>query len=119
LGLGAPIPQKEADGSIKRTELSSNDKLRKQLLGKNFRKSEASGLKNASSRIKQTAPAQSQAEMAEDSEEDGRSSLGKGKRKGNTENQSSASNADSGTKKRTGSYLDEVLSQRKPKKGRK
>ncbi|KAF3480750.1 uncharacterized protein GIQ15_06097 [Arthroderma uncinatum] len=121
LGLGAPIPQKEADGSIKRTELSSNDKLRKQLLGKNFRKTEAPGPKNAGSRIKQTGSTPNQAnEVAEDSdEEDGRSSLGKSKRKGNSEDQSSAVKTGSGVKKRTGSYLDEVLSQRKPKKGRR
>ncbi|KAJ5309063.1 Protein of unknown function DUF3245 [Penicillium antarcticum] len=31
-----PLPQKAADGSWNRTELDSNDKLRKQLLGKNY-----------------------------------------------------------------------------------
>lgn len=36
LGIGAPLPQKAADGSWNRTELSLNDKLRKQLLGKNY-----------------------------------------------------------------------------------
>ncbi|KAJ6080007.1 hypothetical protein N7467_009760 [Penicillium canescens] len=36
LGIGAPLPQKAADGSWNRTELDSNDKLRKQLLGKNY-----------------------------------------------------------------------------------
>ncbi|KAJ5273985.1 hypothetical protein N7478_009110 [Penicillium angulare] len=36
LGIGAPLPEKAADGSWNRTELSSNDKLRKQLLGKNY-----------------------------------------------------------------------------------
>ncbi|KAJ6175287.1 hypothetical protein N7485_005092 [Penicillium canescens] len=36
LGVGAPLPQKAADGSWNRTELDSNDKLRKQLLGKNY-----------------------------------------------------------------------------------
>jgi hypothetical protein len=38
LGVGAPLPQKAADGSWNRTELDSNDKLRKQLLGKNYKK---------------------------------------------------------------------------------
>ncbi|KAJ5605031.1 hypothetical protein N7510_010185 [Penicillium lagena] len=38
LGVGAPLPEKAADGSWNRTELGSNDKLRKQLLGKNYDK---------------------------------------------------------------------------------
>ncbi|KAB8231046.1 hypothetical protein ETB97_011137 [Aspergillus alliaceus] len=38
LGVGAPLPNKAADGSWNRTELGSNDKLRKQLLGKNYNK---------------------------------------------------------------------------------
>ncbi|EFR04329.1 hypothetical protein MGYG_07338 [Nannizzia gypsea CBS 118893] len=122
LGLGAPLPQKEADGSIKRTELSSNDKLRKHLLGKNFQKAEASRLKNASTRTKQAGPAPSHKnEIIEESdEEDGRSALGKGKKGKKADSQPPiSSGTDSGRKKRTSSYLDEVLSQRKAKKGRK
>ncbi|KAI2792149.1 hypothetical protein POX_b02186 [Penicillium oxalicum] len=38
LGVGAPLPEKAADGSWNRTELSSNDQLRKQLLGRNYDK---------------------------------------------------------------------------------
>ncbi|RAL13642.1 uncharacterized protein BO97DRAFT_342159 [Aspergillus homomorphus CBS 101889] len=38
LGVGAPLPTKAADGSWNRTELDSNDKLRKQLLGRNYQK---------------------------------------------------------------------------------
>ncbi len=38
LGVGAPLPEKAADGSWNRTELSSNDALRKQLLGRNYDK---------------------------------------------------------------------------------
>ncbi|PWY69832.1 hypothetical protein BO94DRAFT_579071 [Aspergillus sclerotioniger CBS 115572] len=38
LGVGAPLPTKAADGSWNRTELESNDKLRKQLLGRNYKK---------------------------------------------------------------------------------
>jgi hypothetical protein len=34
LGIGAPLPKDVADGSFKRRELSSNDKLLKKLLGK-------------------------------------------------------------------------------------
>ncbi|PYH97472.1 hypothetical protein BO71DRAFT_417046 [Aspergillus ellipticus CBS 707.79] len=38
LGVGAPLPTKAADGSWNRTELDSNDKLRRQLLGRNYKK---------------------------------------------------------------------------------
>ncbi|KAL4915179.1 hypothetical protein BDW62DRAFT_212908 [Aspergillus aurantiobrunneus] len=38
LGLGAPLPTKAADGSWNRIEIDSNDKLRKQLLGRNYKK---------------------------------------------------------------------------------
>ncbi|PLB36992.1 DUF3245 domain-containing protein [Aspergillus candidus] len=38
LGIGAPLPSKASDGSWNRTELSSNDQLRRQLLGKNYKK---------------------------------------------------------------------------------
>ncbi|EAW13341.1 DUF3245 domain-containing protein [Aspergillus clavatus NRRL 1] len=45
LGVGAPLPQKAADGSWNRMELDSNDKLRKQLLGKNYKKVTADNAK--------------------------------------------------------------------------
>ncbi|KAL4902855.1 hypothetical protein BDW74DRAFT_58650 [Aspergillus multicolor] len=38
LGLGAPLPSKAADGSWNRRELDSNDALRRQLLGRNYKK---------------------------------------------------------------------------------
>ncbi|KAF7591768.1 hypothetical protein BBP40_001148 [Aspergillus hancockii] len=38
LGVGAPLPSKAADGSWNRTELGTNDKLRRQLLGRNYKK---------------------------------------------------------------------------------
>ncbi|KAL4994797.1 hypothetical protein BDV10DRAFT_197211 [Aspergillus recurvatus] len=38
LGLGAPLPTKAADGSWNRMELDSNDALRRQLLGRNYKK---------------------------------------------------------------------------------
>ncbi|KAL4937395.1 hypothetical protein BDV06DRAFT_232619 [Aspergillus oleicola] len=38
LGLGAPLPSKAADGSWNRAELDSNDALRRQLLGRNYKK---------------------------------------------------------------------------------
>ncbi|KAI9373967.1 hypothetical protein BJX61DRAFT_541225 [Aspergillus egyptiacus] len=38
LGLGAPLPSKAADGSWNRTGIDSNDQLRRQLLGRNYKK---------------------------------------------------------------------------------
>lgn len=38
LGVGATCPEKTSDGSWNRAELDSNDKLRRQLLGKNYQK---------------------------------------------------------------------------------
>ncbi|KAL4746246.1 hypothetical protein BDW72DRAFT_210600 [Aspergillus terricola var. indicus] len=38
LGLGAPLPTKAADGSWNRRELDSNDDLRRQLLGRNYKR---------------------------------------------------------------------------------
>ncbi|KAL4877280.1 hypothetical protein BJY04DRAFT_222227 [Aspergillus karnatakaensis] len=38
LGVGAPLPSKAADGSWNRTEIDSNDQLRRQLLGRNYKK---------------------------------------------------------------------------------
>ncbi|KAL3487757.1 hypothetical protein BJX62DRAFT_187560 [Aspergillus germanicus] len=51
LGLGAPLPTKAADGSWNRTELDSNDQLRRQLLGRNYKKvmAEKARQKNAES----------------------------------------------------------------------
>ncbi|KAK2734868.1 hypothetical protein FQN57_001431 [Myotisia sp. PD_48] len=119
LGLGAPIPKNEADGSIRRTELSSNDKLKKHLLGKNFRKFETTKPGSPATRSRQPAQASTSgrnAEMVDDSDEDeGRSSLGKSLNKGN----SKPTDAYSTKVKRHGSYLDEVLSQKKRKKEKK
>ncbi|OAX81882.1 hypothetical protein ACJ72_03780 [Emergomyces africanus] len=96
LGLGAPLPQSQADGSFNRTELSSNEKLRKQLLGKNYKKSTSGGHVNSSrgplvaaaaaeKKKKQQQqqyhqlPVNSQLE-SDDDEDEGRSSLGRNKR---------------------------------------
>ncbi|KAL4869344.1 hypothetical protein BDV12DRAFT_185234 [Aspergillus spectabilis] len=38
LGVGAPLPTKAADGSWNRSEIDSNDQLRRQLLGRNYKK---------------------------------------------------------------------------------
>ncbi|KAL3460548.1 hypothetical protein BJX64DRAFT_290197 [Aspergillus heterothallicus] len=53
LGLGAALPTKAADGSWNRTELDSNDQLRRQLLGRNYKKvmAEKARQKNAKSAV--------------------------------------------------------------------
>ncbi|KAL5332992.1 hypothetical protein BJX70DRAFT_404011 [Aspergillus crustosus] len=38
LGVGAPLPPRASDGSWNRTEIDSNDALRRQLLGRNYKK---------------------------------------------------------------------------------
>ncbi|KAL1963283.1 hypothetical protein VTN77DRAFT_8506 [Rasamsonia byssochlamydoides] len=89
LGLGAPLPQQgaaAADGSWNRTELSSNDKLRQQLLGKNYRKKVPSDKDNkvVGGSHKGTVPATSAATTAsasDDEEELGRSAVGRSKKK--------------------------------------
>ncbi|KAJ5622086.1 hypothetical protein N7528_005318 [Penicillium herquei] len=88
LGIGAPLPEKAADGSWNRTELGSNDKLRKQLLGKNydrFMKAAAANkaqLKTApAAQARATASNNTQDNDSEDDEEGRTASIGQKKRK--------------------------------------
>lgn len=91
LGVGAPLPEKAADGSWNRTELSSNDQLRKQLLGRNYDKfmKASAAAKQASAAAKSTASAVAsgassavQEEDDQEDDEDGRVSMvGKKKRR--------------------------------------
>ncbi|KAK2760319.1 hypothetical protein FQN54_002387 [Arachnomyces sp. PD_36] len=137
LGLGAPLPKKAADGSWERTELSSNDKLRKQLLGRNWEKMKPTiekhpGNPNAPKpRPQETREKNAGNNSDDDDSGEGRSSLGKNKRRKTTQGQQDVNEAVKGeqslstkTRKGTqsqkaGSYLDEVLSQRKKKKKNK
>ncbi|KAL1988514.1 hypothetical protein VTN96DRAFT_8909 [Rasamsonia emersonii] len=98
LGLGAPLPQQgAADGSWNRTELSSNDKLRQQLLGKNYRKKmqsdSATTTKDNSNNINKRRPdvvgatskaagttTTAAAASDDEEEEQGRSALGRSKK---------------------------------------
>lgn len=89
LGIGAPLPQKAADGSWNRTELSSNDQLRKQLLGKNYDRimkasqKQSASLKDAAAAApptKTTAPAAAE-DLDEDDDDEGRAALVGKKRK--------------------------------------
>ncbi|KAJ5486235.1 Protein of unknown function DUF3245 [Penicillium desertorum] len=92
LGVGAPLPQKAADGSWNRTELDSNDKLRKQLLGKNYDRVMKAAAEQKAAAAASTATATSasasvaKAEVEDEyDEEDGRSAMlarQKNKRKG-------------------------------------
>ncbi|PKX99922.1 hypothetical protein P168DRAFT_276769 [Aspergillus campestris IBT 28561] len=84
LGIGAPLPSKASDGSWNRTELSSNDQLRRQLLGKNYKKVMAAKTSTTngdggvpgtlSDRLlsRGTADKQGQQQESDDDEEDGR-----------------------------------------------
>lgn len=97
LGVGAPLPEKAADGSWNRTELSSNDKLRKQLLGRNYDKIMKAAAANkastgrggpASAQVGKTGASAGTSGLddgSDDDEEEGRSAMvGKKKRKGNS-----------------------------------
>ncbi|KAB8267562.1 hypothetical protein BDV30DRAFT_36058 [Aspergillus minisclerotigenes] len=87
LGVGAPLPSRAADGSWNRTELDSNDKLRRQLLGKNYKKimserSAAAGrqpgnMKSLSGASSATNQSQTTAGRADDDddEDEGRTAL--------------------------------------------
>ncbi|KAL1865988.1 hypothetical protein Plec18167_009238 [Paecilomyces lecythidis] len=94
LGLGAPLPKATEDGSWNRTELSSNDKLRQQLMGKGFAKAMAAkqrqqqlqqqqNIKKRPEQGKTGAKSSARTEEADDDddEEEGRSALGNKKRK--------------------------------------
>ncbi|OJJ76783.1 hypothetical protein ASPBRDRAFT_24502 [Aspergillus brasiliensis CBS 101740] len=84
LGVGAPLPTKAADGSWNRSELDSNDKLRKQLLGRNYQKvmaakkaSAAKGGSNDASAAASTNPAKNVEEEDSDEEEGRTAVIGK------------------------------------------
>jgi hypothetical protein len=144
LGLGGVIPK---DGEVKRDTLSSNDKLRKQLLGSDYAKKHADRKRRAeakdSHRSPLTAgskprPAQPKPRVEDDSEDDGgRSSLGKSKmgafkrphHPNARSNENDALDAEdpkvdgpTGSPrppKRASNYLDEVLADRSRKKHKK
>ncbi|EDN11245.1 DUF3245 superfamily domain-containing protein [Histoplasma capsulatum] len=88
LGLGAPIPKSQEDNSFNRTELSSNEKLRKQLLGKNYKKFTSKVPVNGSrdprlvlEKKQQQHRQHAKEQPQSDDEDEGRSSLGRNKRK--------------------------------------
>ena len=136
LGLGGVIPK---DGEMKREELSSNDKLRKQLLGNDYARKHADRNRRIEAKGSHRSPlpagskprpAQSKPRGEDNSEDDGgRSSLGKSKMGAvKRPHQPSArldesdaveGSTDSPRPKRASNYLDEVLADRSRKKHKK
>ena len=134
------MPQDIKDGDVRRQELRSNDKLCKQLLGKEFAKLYGRGMASRGSPLavgSKPRPAVTHMGTAEDEEEEdgGRSSLGRLKRKhettkvelGEVETEEVLGRSRGGIKngtvitpsKRATSYLDEVLAEKQLKKLKK
>ncbi|KAL2047742.1 hypothetical protein N7G274_000784 [Stereocaulon virgatum] len=144
LGLGGVIPK---DGEVKRHALSSNDKLRKQLLGNGYTEKHADRNRRIQAKDSHRSPlpagskqrpAQAKPRVEDDSEDDrGRSSLGKSKmgavkRPDQPSARSDENKAvdaevltDDGPTnsprplKRASDYIDEVLADRSRKKHKK
>ena len=125
------MPKTLADGS---KEFRSNDKLREQLLGRNLGKIRPQSLSTAHRSIRERKQTQFSTSLSnsnvESDDEEGRSSLGKSKRK-RTANENytrmrdeiaddikTPAAAGNPQGKKAGSYLDEILDGR-PKKKRK
>jgi hypothetical protein len=132
LGLGAALPKNLADGSWNRTELHSNDQLRDRLLGRNFGKIRPQSLPTFHKSLRERKQTQFSTSFSnsnvESDDEEGRSSLGKSKRK-RTANENYTSMRDeiaddiktpaaagNPQGKKAGSYLDEILDGRSKKK---
>jgi len=132
LGLGATVPKTLADGSSNRTELNSNDKLRGRLLGRNFGKIRPQSLPTSHKSLRERKQTQFSKSFShsnvESDDEEGRSSLGKSKRKRTANEDYTAmrneiaddiktpATAGGAQGKKTGSYLDEILDGRSKKK---
>ncbi|KAL8723773.1 MAG: hypothetical protein Q9225_000068 [Loekoesia sp. 1 TL-2023] len=145
LGLGAKPPEDIKDGDLKRQKLSSNDVLRKQLLGKDYARAQdkesrrqgihggLGGILSAGSKSRPT-PTKRKAEDESSGDEGGRSSLGKRKyRDMGTSNGSEGTKLDASNNhvepneharagknaRKATNYLDEVLSQKEKKHKKK
>lgn len=128
MGLGATLPK---EGEAKRHKLDTEEKLRRQLLGKDYKKLQANRAGNSGKVGVQVGhggmrarPVSAKQTMDDSEDEEGRSSLGKPKRRkvdkglqrGNFEAaiidvDSSAPATSQGLPKQ-GSYLDEVLARK-------
>ncbi|KAJ9649623.1 hypothetical protein H2199_000401 [Coniosporium tulheliwenetii] len=109
LGVGAPLPEEIPDGSFKRSHLSSNDKLRKQLLGKN-----APVKRPYTEDSEDEEEAQPKDEDVEDSNEDT-----KGDDLGVRPPKASSPTLSAKAKRPTSSFLDDVLEEKAKKKKKK
>lgn len=138
LGLGASIPKED---EVKRQKLETDEKLRKQLLGKDYKRFQNSGVRIGDKiglGMGQTGPKPrptSMRQVDESEDEGGRSSLGKSKRRklGKEQNNVvvttdmkpeaiSAETARPSTArlpKKRSNYLDEVLAKKSQKKRKK
>ncbi|KAL8809971.1 MAG: hypothetical protein Q9223_005069 [Gallowayella weberi] len=149
LGLGAKVPEDLKDGDLKRQKLSSNDVLRRQLLGKDHARlpnkgghaqgnqRTAGGPLPIGSKPRPPSSKRRAEDESSSGDEGGRSSLGKEKQKKSVEIVESvetegvdidATNNEESPRqwvkaakssKKANNYLDEVLSQRKEKKPKK
>ncbi|KAL8796757.1 MAG: hypothetical protein Q9182_007300 [Xanthomendoza sp. 2 TL-2023] len=149
LGLGAKVPEDFRDGDIKRQKLSSNDVLRRQLLGKDHARlsnkggqgqgnqTTVGGLPPIGSKPRPPSIKRRREDESSSGDEGGRSSLGKEKQKKSVEiiepgelegvdrdvtnDEVSPRQREKAAKssKRANNYLDEVLSQKKEKKIKK
>ncbi|KAI9820219.1 MAG: hypothetical protein M1827_005841 [Pycnora praestabilis] len=139
LGLGAPIPKGTVDGSANRKELTSNETLRRQLLGKKRalamrKRAQGLGKQDVDTHRPVTKLSRPNSATAgdgdEDEEEGGRSSLGKSKRRreelvetqnveAEVEAKEMVENAlprKHKVRKRSGNFLDEMLAEKSLKK---
>lgn len=136
--MGFTLPK---DGQVRREDLSSNDKLRKQLLGKDYEKHTKAMTKNAGkpglsmpANGNKYQPTPLKRTIEDDSEDDGgRSSLGKPKPKKRRDGESDedgpkgievvAKKTDTRTSaaapRKNVNYLDEVLTKKTEKKRKK
>ena len=146
LGLGAKVPEDSNDGDLKRQKKSSNEQLRKQLLGSHYKKGQMMASETGFQKVapvngligsKPRPVAEKREIESSESEEDegGRTSLGKSKRNkkiiqdqgmdtvtpiDHEHAMSLFSDHEAGTKPalKASNYLDEVLAQGTRKKKR-
>jgi hypothetical protein len=120
LGVGGKLPEDVGEGDFRRNEISSNDRLRKQLLGNDYKKY---GLKPVGKDGKalpammgsKPKPMPAKREVPEDeSEEEGRSALGKSRKK-----QKMVPEAATGSAKVDGDSEEEESRSSKPARGPK
>ncbi|KAL1631226.1 hypothetical protein SLS56_004473 [Neofusicoccum ribis] len=127
LGVGAEPPKDILDGSFKRNQLSSNDRLRQQILGKHAAKGQKSTAASHLPTKKLERPSKpSRVQEDSDDDEDGRAAMFKSKRKTapapvrkEVSEDDTGSEGEEKSRKRPVSFLDEMLEERSKKQKRK